>query len=329
MKAIESSVALWAAPATREGRMRHIERAGRVCYKSEDKMTDDSTEKFLRAVLGRGHLSVFEHGNIILKPPAAAYLWLSRAIDRNRANGIPSYLRLTRNGSDCTASGNVRAWHDFFTVITDSDEYVPPELASLVAHNGVLFADIPLPLINAEPDGYTGGTADPHEVFELIDEPAQTRLIHGMATLQFTVDRGVSHELVRHRTLSFSQESTRYCNYSKDKFGREITVIKPPYADESTKLYPAWFMGCVNAERAYFSMLDAGATAQEARTVLPNSLKTEVIVTGHYDDWLKFLKLRTAPDAHPDIRKVAISAGHLLAQIDPEVFAQYGDKATR
>ena len=327
MKTIESKVSLWVNPATPEGRMRHIERAGRVCYKSEDKMTDDSTEKFLRAVLGRGHLSVFEHGNIILKPTTSTYLWVDRAINRNRAKGIQTYLRLSRVKADCTISGNVRAWHDFLMTFANSDQDIPSELAIVAAHNPVLFADIPTALLTMSADEEMRA-AKSCEVFDLKREPLETRLFHTTATLQFTVDRGVSHELVRHRTLSFSQESTRYCNYSKDKFGREITVIKPSYASEDTVLYPSWYVGCISAEHAYFSMLDRGATAQEARTVLPNSLKTEVIVTGHYDDWLKFLKLRTAPDAHPDIRKVAISAGHLLAQIDPEVFAQYGDKAT-
>lgn len=128
---------------------------------------------------------------------------------------------------------------------------------------------------------------------------------HGSVSVRFTCDRGVSHEIVRHRLASYCQESTRYCNYSKEDFGSEITVIKPCSLDKDCTAYRHWFWACSQAEEAYFNMLDFGCTPQEARSVLPNSTKTEVVMTANMREWRHFLRLRTAPAAHPDMREVA------------------------
>ena len=128
---------------------------------------------------------------------------------------------------------------------------------------------------------------------------------HGSVSVRFTCDRGVSHEIVRHRLASYCQESTRYCNYGKEDFGSEITVIKPCSLDKDGTAYRHWFWACSQAEEAYFNMLDFGCTPQEARSVLPNSTKTEVVMTANMREWRRFLRLRTAPAAHPDMREVA------------------------
>ncbi|KAB1315124.1 FAD-dependent thymidylate synthase, partial [Bacteroides ovatus] len=128
---------------------------------------------------------------------------------------------------------------------------------------------------------------------------------HGSVSVRFTCDRGVSHEIVRHRLASYCQESTRYCNYGKENFGSEITVIKPCSLDKDGTAYRHWFWACSQAEEAYFNMLDFGCTPQEARSVLPNSTKTEVVMTANMREWRHFLRLRTAPAAHPDMREVA------------------------
>lgn len=164
----------------------------------------------------------------------------------------------------------------------------------------------------------------------LINSGHESTLEHGGMTVKFTVDRGISHEIVRHRLASYTQESTRYCNYGKDKFGNEITVIKPCFFadyptlefdehDRTTNLpsdeitnskeferYLFWWNSCEESEAAYFYMLDRGCTPQEARSVLPNSLKTELIMTANWREWRHFLALRAAKDAHPQIREVAI-----------------------
>lgn len=130
-------------------------------------------------------------------------------------------------------------------------------------------------------------------------------LEHCSFTVKFIVDRGVSHEIVRHRLAAYCQESTRYCNYSGEQFGGEICVIKPCFFNEGTEAYRLWKDACEKAEYAYFHLLDEGCSPQQARAVLPNSLKTEVVMTANIREWRHFFKLRCAPAAHPQIREVA------------------------
>lgn len=137
----------------------------------------------------------------------------------------------------------------------------------------------------------------------------EAMLEHESITVKFIVDRGVSHELVRHRLASFAQESTRYCNYSQDKFGSKITVIKPCFYKDHSEEYDLWKAAVENAEYKYFQLLNAGSTPQEARSVLPNSLKTEVVMTANIREWRHFLKLRAAGvtgKPHPQMLEVAV-----------------------
>ena len=146
----------------------------------------------------------------------------------------------------------------------------------------------------------------------LINNGHEAMIEHSSLSVKFVVDRGVSHELVRHRIASFAQESTRYCNYSKDKFGNEITVILPCFFDtgmgilSNSLVYQEWKLACECAEERYFNLLKMGASPEEARTVLPNSLKTEITVTANYREWRNFFKLRTAEASHPQMREITI-----------------------
>lgn len=128
-------------------------------------------------------------------------------------------------------------------------------------------------------------------------------LEHVNLTCKFYVDRGVSHELVRHRIASFTQESTRYCNYQGEKFGGEITVIQP--TGLPLDALPTWSEAMQNAENSYMKLINAGVSPQMARSVLPNSLKTEVVMTCNLREWRHFFKLRCSPRAHPQMREVA------------------------
>ena len=145
-------------------------------------------------------------------------------------------------------------------------------------------------------------------------------LEHASITVLFVCDRGVSHEIVRHRLASFSQESTRYCNYSGDKFGSELTFIKPCFLKEGTSEFGSWIMAINFSEFAYFDMLAEGCTPQEARSVLPNSTKTEVVMTANLREWRHFLKLRTAKAAHPQMRELTVPLLHELQRQVPVVF---------
>lgn len=145
-------------------------------------------------------------------------------------------------------------------------------------------------------------------------------LEHFSITVRFICDRGVSHEIVRHRLASYCQESTRYCNYGNDQFNGEITVIEPCYLKQYTDGYSAWQEACEIAERAYFKLLDWGCTPQEARAVLPNSLKTEIVMTANLREWRHFFKLRCAPAAHPQMREIATPLLRTLQKKLPVVF---------
>lgn len=128
---------------------------------------------------------------------------------------------------------------------------------------------------------------------------------HGSITAKFICDRGVSHEIVRHRLAAYCQESTRYCNYSKEKHGSQITFVKPSFWNEGDAIYDEWKQAMAHDEQVYLSLIAAGASPQEARSVLPNSVKTEVIMTANPREWRHFFKMRTPPSAHPDMRYVA------------------------
>lgn len=143
---------------------------------------------------------------------------------------------------------------------------------------------------------------------------------HEKVSVRFICDRGVSHEIVRHRIASYSQESTRYCNYSKDKFGKEITVIKPLFWEEDSDEYKIWYDAMLHAEQAYQGLIQMGAKPQEARSILPNSLKTEIVVTMNLREWRHFFRLRTASNAHPQMREIANMALDKLRQEIPIIF---------
>lgn len=150
---------------------------------------------------------------------------------------------------------------------------------------------------------------------------------HGVLTVKFLTDRGVTHEMVRHRVASFSQESTRYCNYGKGKFGQEITVVEPFFykAEGRSIEYGIWEDSCLNAESTYLRLLHNGSSAQEARSVLPNSLKTEIQVTANVREWCHILRLRTGRDAHPQIRQIMVPLGWRLARSWPVLFGEFAE----
>ena len=151
----------------------------------------------------------------------------------------------------------------------------------------------------------TEGSAEKF-VAGIIKRGHEAVLEHCSFTVKFICDRGVSHEIVRHRMASYCQESTRYCNYGKGKFGEEITVIEPCFLKSGSRAYDYWRDACEGVEIRYFDMLAEGCTPQEARSVLPNSLKTEVVMTANIREWRHFLKLRCSPAAHPQMREVAL-----------------------
>lgn len=168
-------------------------------------------------------------------------------------------------------------------------------------------------------DKMTDGSAEDF-IRRIIKRGHESVLEHIGLTARFICDRGVSHEIVRHRIGAYSQESTRYCNYSMDRFDGEIAVIRPFFWDREGDNYDLWYNICALAERQYLYMLDCDATPQEARSVLPNSLKTTLVVTYNIREWRHFLRLRCDKAAHPQMRQVAYMAKDLLTLWGPVFF---------
>jgi thymidylate synthase (FAD) len=148
-------------------------------------------------------------------------------------------------------------------------------------------------------------------------------LEHACVTVKFITDRGVTHELVRHRMASFTQESTRYVNYSKGKFGSEIAVIEPFFWEKDSFNYQNWQISCQTAESYYMGLIAYGAKPQEARSVLPNSLKTEIVMTANIREWLHVITLRTSQAAHPQIRQIIVPMAKKFAEMWPVIFGEY------
>ena len=163
-------------------------------------------------------------------------------------------------------------------------------------------------------------------IASIIKRGHESVIEHEKITVRFICDRGVTHEIVRHRIASYSQESTRYCNYANDKFGNELTFIKPCFWDETTDDGKAkmelWKKSMQNIEDEYNKLIALGAKPEEARSILPNSLKTEIVVTMNLRSWRNFFKLRTAPAAHPQIRQIASA---LLDDLKTQLPVIFGD----
>lgn len=154
----------------------------------------------------------------------------------------------------------------------------------------------------------------------IIKNGHESVLEHFNITVRIICDRGVSHEIVRHRIASYSQESTRYCNYYNNKFGNEITVIKPYYWKDDEIKYKIWIETMKMIETNYIKLIELGAKPEEARSILPNSLKTEIVVTMNLREWRHFLKLRTSVKSHPQMREVSVPILNTFKDAIPIIF---------
>lgn len=310
MKLVKPKFEIIEQPSGIEGIYKMVEIAGRTCYKSENKITENSAKEFVQRMLKAGHLAMLEHGTVYLAMPMEIILPIE-------ANGWGKYTKspYSKGFKVCEVDGQRRV------AITTN--------LRVLVKNGWL------------------------DDLKYICEP--TKFHEKRYCVRFTCDRGVSHEFVRHRVFSFAMESTRYCNYSKDKFNNEITFVIPTWLDlkeghylwedqnplltagadvqsvgyddsadlmikdendgtwlEYKRHYENWmetetFMHLLQlSEQLYFDLLNLGWKPQQARQVLPNALKTELIMTGFIPDWEHFFELRCSEAAHPQARELAI-----------------------
>lgn len=288
MKTIEPSVELIEV----RGLYERIEIAARTCWKSEDKITPGSAEKLVAFLMKKGHESPLEHSRLIIEvnPPAEMEL-IALAHEYEAITGIPSFLAFDHyadGGNFTMVSANLRAWRHLCQTF-------PSSVVLCDAFCGAKgFGDIAF-----EPDAQVrGGKETIYFGVNYTDLEVPDR--HAIITARFICDRGVTHELVRHRTMSFSQESTRYVNY-KDG----ITCIQPGWWNDFSTKRELSCAAFEQAESAYASLSFCGSNPGEARLVLPNALKTEIVVSGTVEQWKKcVLPLRLSKAAHPDIRRV-------------------------
>lgn len=274
MKLIESSVQI----IEEKDPYKMIELAGRTCYKSEDKITENSAKEFVDRMIKLGHGAMLEHGTV--------YLTITATSPEVRKYEINPYSRVKKISVDGI---NGRA-------------YITTNYRVLVENKWL--DDLK---------------------YQCDPTPSHEKRI----TVKFICDRGVSHEFVRHRVFSFAQESQRYCNYNKDKFNNELTFIKPTWLDIPIGDYTYWdgdwcdidnmkiqlpsdngvadnFLWCLNnAGMQYRLLINKGLKPQEARAILPNAIKTELVMTGFESDWEHFFELRCSGAAHPDAKKLA------------------------
>lgn len=168
-------------------------------------------------------------------------------------------------------------------------------------------------------DKITEGSAEKF-IGMILKSGHESVLEHEKLTVKFICDRGVTHEIVRHRIASYSQESTRYCNYSKDKFGNELTFIRPCFWADDSEEYAVWKQAMEDIEKTYVKLISLGAKPEEARSILPNSLKTEIVCTMNLREWRHFFRLRTAERAHPQIREISVALLDELKKRIPVIF---------
>lgn len=277
MKLIKPSFEILDQQPGLEGIYKQIELAGRTCYKSEDKITEDSAKGFVERMVKSGHGAMLEHGTVYMFIPFSPLnenFATSQKYNNNKYSVVKirnAHFLMEKNGCYITTNYRVLVennWLDDLKFACDLTEW--------------------------------------HE---------------RRVTVKFTCDRGVTHEFVRHRVFSFAQESTRYCNYSKDKFGNELTFIIPPWCnipdnpnnEDEKKIWlggkgsfeEKFMMHCLIAENHYNELIELQYKPQQARAVLPNAIKAELVMTGFVSDWKHFFFLRDAVSAHPQARELA------------------------
>lgn len=312
--------------------LKKIERVARVCYKSEDKITPDSYRKMVGALVNRKHFAMLEHGEVILEVDHHTYEDLRCVLSElSEKCGEAPMLRFTslKFSLRDIVSGNMRAWLEFFTLCCNNEIGVNTvlfEVFTQMKYSPIFYAVQERLEENVALSYTTGGEA--RELF-YEDLSCGERLVHYDLSVKFTVDRGVSHELVRHRIASFAQESTRYCNYGHEG---EITVIEPYYFKDCREKEPwkyhSWVEACEKAEERYLALLEYGASPQEARAVLPNSLKTEIVVTANLREWRNIFKLRAVGvtgKPHPQMLEVMVP---LLEEVKKQIPVVFDDLVT-
>lgn len=263
-----------------------IEYAGRVCYKSQDKISDGSDERFIKGIIKRGHTSVLEHERKMFAIPIGNFKDFYGLNEQK-------YLNITSDEKYVFVSGNIRAWYELLKDNNSDSAY---------ALKNFLHRDYPYIFeVNESEDPLDFGLLYSLEAEEVCSDLSK----HKSYTFEIVGTRSFTHQIVRHRTLSFSQESQRYCNYNMDRFGNSIKFVKSEIPNGAIELLKT-------IEKSYFNLIESGIKPEDARQILPNCTASTIVVTGTVEDWKKFLKLRVDSHAQKEIRNIAETIMHYL-----------------
>ena len=295
---------------TEPDNMKRIELCGRVSYKSEDRITDGSAERFCKMLMSRGHDSPLEHSNICVQ----IYDWrtfntIINTIAESITDARPIMLRTDWRNGNMYVSGNVRSWRNLLRTFSTEQEFDTQYIEDFV--KGLfLVPEVHKFVEDLKPIFQTIDWSNENPAFHSVDYLTYlSGKKHNIMSMRFTTSRAVSHELVRHRVMSVTQESQRYVDES------DLKVIRPSWCDEEAEKYGVWLESNVISENSYSAMLNAGATKQQARDVLTNACKTEVVMTGTIPMWEDFFALRRSPAAYPEMRLVADMACDIYSEV--------------
>lgn len=278
---------------------KHIEAIGRICYKSENKITEDSHRNFIKNLFNNSHWAMLEHFRFILQVPAVIYTPICY---------IKSpYIICTNKDNRLLISASARGLLDAAEMVYTNSEGHFDRVHTIAIDTIIKYIVYKYGCDELFGCKYTPLDQWAIEVRDFSELTDYERMKHEWHSIKFTCDRGVSHELVRHRLASFAQESTRYCNYANGKFDGGITVIKPNFFGEDTEQYDLWKQSVTSASNAYVLLIASGVSPQQARTVLPNSLKTDIVVTATNEEWKHIIDLRyigTTGQPHPQMVEI-------------------------
>lgn len=316
------------------GVLKHIERIGRVCYKSEDKITDESCLKFVEMIRNRKHWAMLEHYIFVLSVPSEVFVditdrsfeskndpdydnalkfinftyWNNDKSDNQKYKFLISLSFTTINNIISTKTcKNAESINEIFSVWKFLHDHFPEAVTDLENPN---FNEYEI-----DTDGIEFLSRE-----EIKSLPKDIRLAHDSASVMFRTDRGVTHELVRHRPASWAQESTRYCNYHSDKFDNNVTFLDPFFFKEKEELYNEWLAAVEDSEKHYNKLIELGALPQEARSILPHSTKADIVFTARMIEFVHFFRMRVPKTAHPQMREIVVPLFKEMHSRETEIF---------
>lgn len=293
----------------RKGLAARLEQCGRICYKSEDLITENSALPFVKKIAAHGHNSVMEMAVVTLQVQCGS-AQIAALLQCH-----PKFLIIDQRDDGLLITGSIRSFRELY--IRNPDNQIVNTLTCFLGNrHASLFEGV----WNAQKVWEEGMTLPVKKLTldEVEQLPAALLLRHRYIGVKFVVNRAVTHEIVRHRPCSFLQESQRYCRYSEDKFDNQVTFIKPMFYTEDSAEYQLWAQAMLETEKIYLKLLET-STPQAARTVLPNSCKTEIIVYCNLEEWRHIFSLRTSKAAEPSMREIMIPLAKELKKRYPSI----------